>query len=57
MDESGINRKTSSFSMSQEKSKAIRKFLGTRACSTIYMRELQDIQDLLNYTPSQNNLV
>ncbi len=40
--------------MIQEESQAIKKFLGAHTCSTVYMRELQGIQDFLSYTLSQN---
>ena len=40
--------------MIQGESKAIKKFLGAHTCSTVYMGELQGIQDALSYALSQN---
>ena len=53
-DGSRINEKIGSSCVIQGESKAIKKFLGTRTCSTVYMGELQGIQDSLSYTLSQN---
>ena len=52
-DGSGMNEKIGSSCVIQGESKAIKKFLGTRTCSTVYMGELQGIQDSLSYTLSQ----
>ena len=53
-DESGINKKIGSSCMIQGEFKAIKKFFGMCTCSTVYMGELQGIQDSLNYMLSQN---
>ena len=53
-DGSGINEKIGSFCVIEGESKAIKKFLGAITCSTVYIRELQDIQDSLSYILDQN---
>ena len=53
-DGSGINEKIGSSCVIQGKAKAIKKFLGANTCSTVYMGELQGIEDSLSYTLSQD---
>ncbi len=53
-DGSGINNKIGSSCVIPEKSKAIKTFLRARTRCTVYMRELQGIQDSLSYAPGQN---
>ena len=53
-DGSGINEKIGSSCVSQGEFKAIKRFLGARTCSTVYVGELQGIQDSLSYTLSQD---
>ena len=53
-DESGINKKIGFSCVIQREFKAIKKFMKICACSIVYMKELQDIKDLLSYTLSHN---
>lgn len=53
-DKSEINEKIGSFCVIQRMSKAIKRFLGVRTHSTLYMEELQDRQDSFSYTLSQD---
>ena len=53
-DGSGINEKIGSSCVIHGKTKAIKKFLGANTCSTVYMGELQGIEDSLSYTLSQD---
>ena len=53
-DGSGINEKIGSSCVIQGKTNVIKKFLGANTCSTVYMGELQGIEDSLSYTLSQD---
>ena len=53
-DGSGINNKIGSSCIIPKKSKVIKKFLGARTRCTVYMGELQGIQDSLSYALGQN---
>lgn len=53
-DGSEINDKIGSSCVIPEKSKLIKKFLGARTRCTVYMGELQGIQDSLSYALGQN---
>ncbi len=53
-DGSGINNKIGSSCIIPKKFKVIKKFLGARNRCTIYIGELQGIQDLLSYALGQN---
>ena len=52
-DGSGINEKISSACIILGQCKAIKKFLGTDKISTVYMGEIQGIQDSLAYSINQ----
>lgn len=51
---SGINNEISSAFIIPEKSIALKKVLGTDKTSTVYMGEMQRIQDLLTYVIKQH---
>ncbi len=53
-DGSGINNKIGSSCIIPKKSKVIKKFLGARTRCTVYMGELQGIQNLPSYALGQN---
>ncbi len=53
-DGSRINNKIVSSCIIPKKSKVIKKFLGARTRCTVYIRELQGIQNSLSYAPGQN---
>ena len=48
-DGSGINEKISSSYVIQGKTNVIKNFLGANTCSTVYMEELQGIEDSFSY--------
>lgn len=54
IDGSKINKKIGSYYVIQEKTKAIKKLLEVNICSTVYIGELQDIENFLSYALSQD---
>lgn len=54
IDGSGINKKIGSFCVIQGKIKAIKKILGAKISSIVYIGELQGIKDSLSYTLSED---
>ncbi len=53
-DGSGINNKIGSSCIISKKSEVIKKFLGARTRCTVYMEEVQGIQDSLSYALGEN---
>lgn len=56
IDGRGINEKIGSSYVIQWKTKAIKKFLGANIFSIVYIWELEDIEDSLSYTLSQDQI-